>query len=182
MGGITNNMTNEEDYTSPQPCPLGQYCKEASTSPFGTGRCPAGFFCPKGTADPCDATGSEPTFSHAVAPLLTSRLGSADFLLLRATSRVVRGTPRPCHVWLVPGASITRSMARTTAFSALAASRVIAREQSSRFRVRLARSAGTTTPSLASSAQRAHGTRITPTQPRISACPAPRAACAASRA
>lgn len=52
LGGITNNITNEQDYTSPQPCPLGQFCKEASTSPFGTGRCPNGFFCPKGTADP----------------------------------------------------------------------------------------------------------------------------------
>ena len=55
LGGITNNITDENDYRSPQPCPLGQFCKEASTSPFGTGRCPAGFFCPKGTADPYPA-------------------------------------------------------------------------------------------------------------------------------
>jgi len=52
LGGITSNLTDENDYRSPQPCTLGQYCKEASTSPFGTGRCPAGFFCPKGTANP----------------------------------------------------------------------------------------------------------------------------------
>lgn len=79
LGGITNNLTNENDYRAPQPCPLGQYCKEASTSPFGTGlyatppdhqfdcvhektratlerfvvgRCPKGFYCPKGTAHP----------------------------------------------------------------------------------------------------------------------------------
>ena len=55
LGGITNNITNENDYASPQPCPHGHYCKEASTTPFGTGRCPAGFFCPKGTSDPFPA-------------------------------------------------------------------------------------------------------------------------------
>ena len=55
LGGITNNITNENDHASPQPCPHGHFCKEASTTPFGTGRCPAGFFCPKGTADPFPA-------------------------------------------------------------------------------------------------------------------------------
>ena len=46
LGGIRKNITDESDFNSPQPCPLGQFCKEASTSPFGTGRCPSGFFCP----------------------------------------------------------------------------------------------------------------------------------------
>eukprot|EP00966_Prymnesium_polylepis_P331800 7387368-Prymnesium_polylepis.1 len=55
IGGIRTNITNEEDYNSPQPCPHGQFCKEASTTPFGTGRCPAGFFCPRGTSDPYPA-------------------------------------------------------------------------------------------------------------------------------
>jgi hypothetical protein len=55
LGGITNNVTNENNYASPQPCPHGHFCKEASTTPFGTGRCPPGFFCPKGTSDPLPA-------------------------------------------------------------------------------------------------------------------------------
>ena len=50
LGGIRSNWTDENDFLSPQPCPHGQFCKEASTTPFGTGRCPAGFFCPKGKA------------------------------------------------------------------------------------------------------------------------------------
>ena len=65
LGGINTNQTDENDFQAPQPCPHGQYCKEASTSPFGTGRCPAGGRSSAPTAGPAPPTarGARPPLS-----------------------------------------------------------------------------------------------------------------------
>uniref|UniRef100_A0A7S2LSA9 IPT/TIG domain-containing protein n=1 Tax=Leptocylindrus danicus TaxID=163516 RepID=A0A7S2LSA9_9STRA len=52
LGGTGYNEMKEGDYVYAQPCHAGFYCELASTSPEGSGLCPPGFVCPKGTANP----------------------------------------------------------------------------------------------------------------------------------
>ena len=52
LSGTGSNEMVENDFFFAQPCPAGFYCEAASTSARGTGLCPPGYVCPKGTATP----------------------------------------------------------------------------------------------------------------------------------
>ena len=50
--GTGYNTVKEGDFLYAQPCSAGFYCEAASLSATGSGPCPPGFLCPKGTATP----------------------------------------------------------------------------------------------------------------------------------
>ena len=52
LDGTGYNVMKEGDFMYAQPCHAGFYCELASTSPKGSGLCPPGFVCPKGSASP----------------------------------------------------------------------------------------------------------------------------------
>ena len=50
--GTGYNTVKEGDFLYAQPCSAGFYCEAASVSATGSGPCPPGFVCPKGTGTP----------------------------------------------------------------------------------------------------------------------------------
>ena len=52
LDGTGYDAIVEGNFLFSQPCPAGFFCEAASTSAVGSGACPRGFECPKGTATP----------------------------------------------------------------------------------------------------------------------------------
>ena len=52
FAGTGSNEVREDVVGFAQPCHAGFFCEAASTSAKGSGACPLGFECPKGTATP----------------------------------------------------------------------------------------------------------------------------------
>lgn len=52
FAGTGSNEVQEDVIGFAQPCAAGFFCEAASTSAKGSGACPPGFECPKGTANP----------------------------------------------------------------------------------------------------------------------------------
>ncbi len=52
LSGVGYPNIVEGNFSHAQPCPSGFFCESASTSAKGSGLCPQGFVCPKGTATP----------------------------------------------------------------------------------------------------------------------------------
>ena len=52
MGGVGYEATRSGDFLYAQVCTEGFFCELASTTPKGSGLCPAGFLCPAGTSNP----------------------------------------------------------------------------------------------------------------------------------
>ena len=52
LDGAGYDSVVEGDFLYAQPCPAGFFCEAASPSAVGSGACPTGFVCPKGTATP----------------------------------------------------------------------------------------------------------------------------------
>lgn len=55
MAGVSSPIPREGDFSTPQFCVAGTFCKRASLSQSGTQPCPPGFYCPTGSHTPTPA-------------------------------------------------------------------------------------------------------------------------------
>ena len=77
LGGVANNLTlawipsQPKGAISPQICTEGYFCGSNSSTPFGSGQCFAGHYCPPGTSYPLKVPpGSFASTSGSIVPVL----------------------------------------------------------------------------------------------------------------